>query len=361
MPGRAGRGRRWARHARPRAAALRGRRPGPRPRTARCRRLRRSARRGPGGPCSPSRPRRSWSQWLLRGAASLADRRTSGPRGRRPLGVASSPSEGAEVASCRLTTGGTSPHGDRDPDLPALGRGSSTTPGCSTRATNKMLPLGQVGTGGLPRPSMPPTLLDSYGAVDVSLEDDDGDPAHSVTSVLRAHATPTQPPPEGQDRPTNPGRNTHEEDPRQRSTAAAVGATASCGCTRPAASRPGGRRQGNTSLAEVLGADGEFDQKWRDFDISTEAAVAVLDAKPAEPSRRAGRRQDPADRLHPHRPAFRKLREGPGRQEARHREGGLQGRRPCRRRHRRDGPALPRRAGRDGHHGAGRSRPTAPS
>lgn len=52
--------------------------------------------------------------------------------------------------------------------------------------TNKMLPLGQVGPGGTASFEVTPELLDSYSAVDVSLETDDGDPGHSPHSVLRA-------------------------------------------------------------------------------------------------------------------------------------------------------------------------------
>jgi len=50
--------------------------------------------------------------------------------------------------------------------------------------------------------------------------------------------------------------------------------------TAPAASAA----QGNRSLAKVLTSDGNrFDKKAGDFDIATEAVLAVLDAKPASP------------------------------------------------------------------------------
>jgi len=74
-------------------------------------------------------------------------------------------------------------------DLPAPGPGQFYYAWLLDPATNKMLPLGQVGTGG---PSstvsfeLADGLLDAYSAVDVSLEDDDADPEHSATSVLRA-------------------------------------------------------------------------------------------------------------------------------------------------------------------------------
>ena len=50
------------------------------------------------------------------------------------------------------------------------------------------------------------------------------------------------------------------------------------------AHEPRQAQRGTTSLAEVLGADGQkFDQKWGDFDIVEAAAYAVLDAKPKSP------------------------------------------------------------------------------
>ncbi len=52
--------------------------------------------------------------------------------------------------------------------------------------TNKMLPLGQIGPGGRASFEVSRTLLAAYSAVDVSLENDDGDPSHSPRSVLRA-------------------------------------------------------------------------------------------------------------------------------------------------------------------------------
>ncbi|KQX72391.1 anti-sigma factor [Aeromicrobium sp. Root472D3] len=52
--------------------------------------------------------------------------------------------------------------------------------------TNKMLPLGQIGVGDASTFTLPDDLVASYSAVDISLQEDNGDPAHSVTSVLRA-------------------------------------------------------------------------------------------------------------------------------------------------------------------------------
>ena len=50
--------------------------------------------------------------------------------------------------------------------------------------TQKMLPLGQLGPEGGSF-DVADSILAAYSAVDVSLEADDGDPGHSVTSVLR--------------------------------------------------------------------------------------------------------------------------------------------------------------------------------
>ncbi|GAA4358639.1 anti-sigma factor [Angustibacter luteus] len=52
--------------------------------------------------------------------------------------------------------------------------------------TNKMLPLGVVSPDGSTRFDVSDDLVSRYHAVDISLQDDDGNPAHSATSVLRA-------------------------------------------------------------------------------------------------------------------------------------------------------------------------------
>jgi Anti-sigma-K factor rskA len=51
--------------------------------------------------------------------------------------------------------------------------------------TNKMLPLGQVDPRAPTSFDLDRSLVEAYGAVDVSVEHDDGDPAHSADSVLR--------------------------------------------------------------------------------------------------------------------------------------------------------------------------------
>jgi uncharacterized surface protein with fasciclin (FAS1) repeats len=63
-------------------------------------------------------------------------------------------------------------------------------------------------------------------------------------------------------------------------SALALGAMA----TAPAASAAPAAKPGNTSLAEVLTSDGNtFDKNKNDFDIVTEAALAVIGAKPDSP------------------------------------------------------------------------------
>ncbi|MFN8194530.1 MAG: anti-sigma factor [Nocardioidaceae bacterium] len=78
----------------------------------------------------------------------------------------------------------------RTHDLPRARSGEFYYAWLLEPSTNKMLPLGQVGPGGSASFELPDSLVDRYVAVDVSLEDDDGDPAHSVTSVLRGDYTP---------------------------------------------------------------------------------------------------------------------------------------------------------------------------
>ncbi len=70
-------------------------------------------------------------------------------------------------------------------DLPRPGKGEFYYVWLFNPETQKMLGLGVLrpdGTGGF---EVPDSLLQGYQVVDVSLEKDDGDPAHSVTSVLR--------------------------------------------------------------------------------------------------------------------------------------------------------------------------------
>jgi hypothetical protein len=71
-------------------------------------------------------------------------------------------------------------------DLPRPPRGGFYYVWLFDPASNKMLPLGQVVPGHRASFDVPASLVAAYSAIDVSLESDDGDPGHSVTSVLRA-------------------------------------------------------------------------------------------------------------------------------------------------------------------------------
>lgn len=71
-------------------------------------------------------------------------------------------------------------------DLPKAGKGEFYQVWLFNPETGKMLSLGILGPEGKGGFEFPDTLLGGYQVVDVSLEKDDGDPAHSVTSVLRA-------------------------------------------------------------------------------------------------------------------------------------------------------------------------------
>ncbi len=53
-------------------------------------------------------------------------------------------------------------------------------------STQKLLPLGQLDPAGTSTFELPSRLVGRYTSLDVSLEQDDGEPAHSNTSVLRA-------------------------------------------------------------------------------------------------------------------------------------------------------------------------------
>jgi hypothetical protein len=52
--------------------------------------------------------------------------------------------------------------------------------------TQKMLPVGVLGPGGKSSYSLPQSLISQYQIVDISLQQDNGNPAHSADSVLRA-------------------------------------------------------------------------------------------------------------------------------------------------------------------------------
>ena len=71
-------------------------------------------------------------------------------------------------------------------DLPTTERGEFYYVWLFDPQTDKMLPLGVVTPGRPASFDVPESLVEAYTAVDISLEADDGDPGHSVTSVLRA-------------------------------------------------------------------------------------------------------------------------------------------------------------------------------
>ena len=77
-------------------------------------------------------------------------------------------------------------------DLPAATSGEFYYAWLLDPSTNKMLALGLVDSDTGATFDLDDALVASYSAVDVSLEADDGDPAHSVTSVLRGSYEPDQ-------------------------------------------------------------------------------------------------------------------------------------------------------------------------
>jgi anti-sigma-K factor RskA len=54
-------------------------------------------------------------------------------------------------------------------------------------ATNKMLPMGVLSPSGRGEYGISANIMSGYSAVDISLQTNDGNPAHSRTSVLRAN------------------------------------------------------------------------------------------------------------------------------------------------------------------------------
>lgn len=77
-------------------------------------------------------------------------------------------------------------------DLPRAASGEYYYAWLLDPTTNKMLALGLVDADRGASFDIDESLVAQYSAVDVSLEADDGDPGHSVTSVLRGSYTPPQ-------------------------------------------------------------------------------------------------------------------------------------------------------------------------
>ncbi|KAA1418233.1 anti-sigma factor [Mumia zhuanghuii] len=70
--------------------------------------------------------------------------------------------------------------------LPQVGDGDYYYAWLFDPSTEKMLALGVINPDGTASFDLPSDIVGRYQVVDVSLEQDDGDPSHSVTSVLRA-------------------------------------------------------------------------------------------------------------------------------------------------------------------------------
>jgi hypothetical protein len=77
--------------------------------------------------------------------------------------------------------------------LPKIGAGQFFEVWLFNPKTQKMLALGVLGPGGKASFDVADSLMGRYQVVDVSLERDDGDPDHSVTSVLRAKVHVSRP------------------------------------------------------------------------------------------------------------------------------------------------------------------------
>lgn len=151
-------------------------------------------------PSLPPMPRRRSGRWVMVAAAAalvigpvaagVAVRSDTGPdEESRPFATATlEPVEGSATGVVLMA------HGARSTTrmtietdaLPTLDEGRFYYAWLLDPRTNKMLPLGQVGPGDAASFTLADDLLASYSAVDVSLQEDNGDPAHSVTSVLRA-------------------------------------------------------------------------------------------------------------------------------------------------------------------------------
>lgn len=84
-------------------------------------------------------------------------------------------SEGDGATTLTFTTDG----------LPAAGSEEYYEAWLLDPATEKMLPLGLVPRDSEATFEVATSLVEQYGALDLSLETDDGDPTHSATSVLR--------------------------------------------------------------------------------------------------------------------------------------------------------------------------------
>lgn len=149
-------------------------------------------------PRPPFRPRQRRALGLLAaaaavvaiaGAATFLTRGSEEPAGpQEQVSARLDAVEGAAGGRVLMTTGaaGSTEMTISTRDLPRAHRGQFYEAWLLDPATRKMLPLGQLGPSGRASFEIDDRLLGRYSAVDVSLEADDGDPQHSVTSVLRA-------------------------------------------------------------------------------------------------------------------------------------------------------------------------------
>ncbi|HET9419682.1 MAG TPA: anti-sigma factor [Nocardioides sp.] len=106
-----------------------------------------------------------------------------------PLDEPGSPSEAQGTLSLHTIDDGVTQVQIRTDDLPATDPGEFYEAWLLDPATNKMLALGPIGALDHASYDLPQRLLDRYSVVDISLESDDGDPTHSLTSVLRGTYT----------------------------------------------------------------------------------------------------------------------------------------------------------------------------
>jgi uncharacterized surface protein with fasciclin (FAS1) repeats len=91
-------------------------------------------------------------------------------------------------------------------------------------------------------------------------------------------------------------------------TTALLGGAAAVPATAAAESGPAQKALGNRSLAKVLTSDGNrFDKNWGDYDIVTEAALAVIAAKPDSPVTVLTKGSIPVTAFIPNDWSFRKL------------------------------------------------------
>jgi hypothetical protein len=95
---------------------------------------------------------------------------------------------GAVAASGRASMSGAG--GDREmtvtaDGLPALGAGQYYEVWLLDPGGGRMFPVGVLAPDGKGRFTLPASVIGRYQAIDVSLEPDDGDPAHSRRSLLR--------------------------------------------------------------------------------------------------------------------------------------------------------------------------------